>query len=279
MKWFIADSHTDFMTAIKQKQEREDYVKRCIVSGVKLISCAIFTTESYFCIEDIKRFKTELDYLSKKYNIKMLLSIEDLGFVKTCNDLYKLIELNPFSVSLTWNYLNQYGGGADTSQGLTALGKKVVKLLEENNVLIDTAHLSKTAFNDFVNITTLPIFNSHSNIFSLHQHQRNLTDWQIQQIVHSNGYLGITIYDKFISNQQITSKHIAEQFRYLVDTFGANNFGLGSDLYGFDLKYSPSDVKEYSDFANVVNGLEGEGLDFSIINKLMYRNFDDFVKK
>ena len=43
-------------------------------------------------------------------------------------------------------------------KGLSKLGKSVVKILEENNILIDTAHLSRKAFKDFSKITTKPIF-------------------------------------------------------------------------------------------------------------------------
>ena len=279
MNYFIADSHTDFMTTIKCIIKREEYIKQCAQNGVKILGCAIFTTEYNFTVEDIKNFKVELENLSNKYGVKLLLCIEDIGFIKTSDDLERLIELKPFSVSLTWNYLNQYAGGANSNDGLTILGKKTIKVLEDNSILVDTAHLSRRAFDDFVKITTLPIYNSHSNIFSLHPHQRNLTDGQIQQIVDSGGYLGLTIYSKFISNNQISSADIAKQFDYLINNFGVDNFGVGSDLYGFDFKYCPADVKSYTDFANIAEGLRSFGYKQYQICKIMCDNFKRFYNK
>lgn len=279
MRCFIADSHTDFMTAVNSKKQREEYVKFCAQTGVKILGCAIFTTEYNFTIDNIIQFKNELQILSNKYNIKLLLCIEDLGFITTMQDLERLIALKPFSISLTWNYLNQYAGGANTSQGLTALGKKVVKMLEENKILVDTAHLSNQAFEDLIKITTLPIFNSHSNVCQLYPHNRNLTNKQIYQIMQSGGYLGVTIYSRFLSNHQITSKDVANQFDYLVNKFGVDYFGFGSDLYGFDLKYSPIDVKTYAEFGRVAEHLNGLGYNDDNISKLMYVNLERFVKK
>ena len=80
--------------------------------------------------------------------------------------------------------------------------EKDLKLLEENNILVDTAHLSRKAFYDFAKITTKPIYNSHANLNTLFAHPRNLTNKQIEKIVQSNGFLGLTIYEHFISKQK-----------------------------------------------------------------------------
>ena len=279
MENFLSDSHTDFMTAIKTKHEREKYISKCAQHNVRLISSAIFTTESKFNVDDIKNFNDEIIDLSKKYNINLLLSIEDLGFIQNCQDLNKLIKIKPFSSTLTWNEENQYGGGAHTRLGLTNYGKEVISLFEENNILIDTAHMSRQTFNDFIKVTKFPIFNSHSNIDALFSHQRNLTDEQIQKIVDSNGYLGLTMYEKFVSNSKITSYDIAKQFDYLITRFGSDNFGIGSDLYGISLEYLPTDIKKYGDLIKISDYLTLMGHNKETIEKIMYKNFLNFTIK
>ena len=174
----ICDAHTDFLTEIKDREKREAYVKSIRkISGV--ISCAVFTTNSTISVKDVENFKSELDYYNKKYHTNFLLSIEDLGFIKSIKELYELIKLKPISVTLTWNEENQFAGGAHTNKGLTKFGLDVIKLLEEKDILIDTAHLSRKAFYEYCRITSKPIYNSHSNIYSLHKHKRNLTNKQI----------------------------------------------------------------------------------------------------
>ena len=58
----ICDAHTDFLTEIKQKEEREQYVKklRKIVSD---ICCAVFTTNSTTSVKDVENFKLEIENL------------------------------------------------------------------------------------------------------------------------------------------------------------------------------------------------------------------------
>ena len=248
----ICDAHTDFLTEIKDKDEREKYVRQ-ISKVADIISCAIYTTNSTISVKDVENFKLEIEEYNNKYHTNLLLSIEDLGFIRNTTDLTRLIQLKPVSVTLTWNEKNQFAGGANSKCGLTKYGKKVVKLLEENNILIDTAHLSRRAFWDFKKITTKPIYNSHSNVNTLFKHKRNLTDAQIKAVVESNGYLGITVYEKFISNKAISCRDVALQFDYLIKKFGYKNFGLGTDLFGVEKQELPLDFKSYFDVENLIN--------------------------
>ena len=273
----ICDAHTDFLTEIKDRKDREEYVKS-IRKVIGTISCAVFTTNSTICLKDVENFKTELDYYNKKYKTKLLLSIEDLGFIKSIEELYELIKLKPISVTLTWNNENQFAGGAHTNKGLTKLGEKVVKILEENNILIDTAHLSKKAFKEFSKITTKPIYNSHSNIYVLHKHKRNLKDCQIKKIVKSGGFLGLTFYQNFISNEKITMHDIALQFDYIIEKFGYKNIGLGTDLYGIKKEFLPTDFESYFDVKKLAQELKKLNYSKKIINAIIYKNYKKFIK-
>lgn len=275
----ISDSHTDFLTSIENKIDRENYVQQIVNWGVKNISCAVFTTEKMLQVKDIIQYAKELEILKEKYNTNLMLSIEDLGFIDNIQDLNQIIKLQPFSVTLTWNQANQFGGGAFSKLGLTDLGKSYVNILERNKILVDTAHMSRKSFWDFCKITCLPIFNSHSNIYSLKPHPRNLTDKQIEKIVKSNGYLGLTFYDQFVSNQHISSKDIAMQFDYLIKKFGYKNFGLGTDLYGVNTNNLPIDIKGYNQISAITKQLKLLGYNSKTMNQLLYKNFEDFLKR
>ena len=105
----ICDAHTDFLTEIKNQDNREQYVKK-IRKVANNICCAIFTTNSTMSVKDVENFKFEIEKYNKIYKTKLMLTIEDLGFIKTKEDLFKLIELKPFNVTLTWNDKNQFSG-------------------------------------------------------------------------------------------------------------------------------------------------------------------------
>ena len=187
--------------------------------------------------------------------------------------------LHPLSATLTWNNPNQFAGGAHSRNGLTTLGKECVKILEKKGVLIDTAHLSRSAFYEVAKITTFPIYNSHSNIFSLKRNSRNLTDKQMDLIVESNGFLGVTFYDKFISSKEVSCMDVARQFDYAIKKFGYNNIGIGSDLYGIEPQHLPLDLSGYSQLDNLENALKKLGYDEKVTKKLFYENFQAFLKR
>lgn len=279
----IADAHNDFLTAEKDAHKRAQIVENFVKSGVKILSCAVFTNEQNLTIEDVERFATEVKLYNKKFNVagkqicKFLLSIEDLEFVKTEQDLIRLIKLKPFSATLTWNQNNQFAGGALDNGGLTQLGKKVVRVLEQNNILVDTAHLNKKSFWQFAKISTKPIYCSHANAFCLHHHKRNLTNKQIKAIVQTGGFLGVTLFQDFVSNTKISSKNIANQFKFLVNHFGNKNFGFGTDFFGMSEQKLPIDVKDYSNLNLVVEQLKKQGHDDKTVKSLCFKNFVDFI--
>lgn len=258
----IADAHNDFLTAEKDKTKRAKLVEKFVSQGVEVLNCAVFTTEQNLNIADVEAFKKEVEEYNHKYNVdgkqicQFLLSIEDIGFVQSKEDLKRLIKLKPVSVTLTWNKNNQFAGGAQDGGGLTKLGKEMVLVLEENNILVDTAHLNKKSFWQFTKITNKPIYCSHANVYALHPHKRNLTNKQILAIKKSGGYLGLTIYQDFISNNKITSQDIANQFKYLCLNFGYKNFGFGTDFYGIAPRKLPQDITNYKDLKQVKNKLK-----------------------
>ena len=99
-------------------------------------------------------------------------------------------------------------------------------------------------------------------------------------IVKSNGYLGLTIYDKFVGKEgKVDSKTIALQFDYLIKKFGYKNFGFGTDFYGIDTNNLPKDIKSYEDIEKIARELKKLGYSEKIIECITYKNYEDFLKR
>jgi len=115
-------------------------------------------------------------------------------------------------LGLTWNTSNAIGTSArdETERGkkggLTEFGFDAVKKMDEMGMLIDVSHLGETAFWDVVKTSNNPIIASHSAVYSLCPHFRNLTDEQIKAIAKSNGYIGVNFYCKFLDPSVNPSK-------------------------------------------------------------------------
>ena len=265
----ICDAHNDFLTS--DYIEKEKMFKR--LNKVGKICCAVFTTNKEFTVEDVKILKNDIiDFKN------LIFTIEDIGCFEL-KDIEEIIKLKPFACTITWNYDNDYAGGSNGKYGLTEKGKILVKIFEENKILIDTAHLNRKSFYSFIKLTKLPIFNSHSNIYNIHRHKRNLTDKQINAIVKSNGYLGISLYQDFISNKNISSKDIALQFDYLIKKFGYKNFGFGTDFFGIETDKLPTDIKSYEELNKVFYELKKLGYSKNIIRHIAYKNFVMFIDR
>lgn len=279
----ICDAHNDFLTEIKPFKQKQKYIESHILKNknIKYICSQVWTLKYKNPIKYIN--KLYFSFLSKFSAVKiqkLLFCLEGLDFINKTNlnsALEFIKKIKPFSCGLVWNYDNYLGGGAFGKRGLTRLGKKVVIYLERNGIIIDTAHMNRKTFYDFCRITTNPIFNSHSNIYELKKHQRNLTIKQIKTIINSNGFIGLSFVQKFISDKILDAHDIALQIKYFVDKYGENNVGIGSDFFG--TKPLPHYLSNYYQFDNLKIALKNVGLSNKQIKKVLCKNFVKFTNR
>ena len=98
---------------------------------------------------------------------------------------------------------NPSKGGALNSEGkkgLTNFGKQVVMRMNQLGMMIDVSHVGDQTFWDVIAITTKPIIASHSSVYSLVPHRRNLKDEQIKAIAKNGGVIQINFNPGFIDS-------------------------------------------------------------------------------
>jgi membrane dipeptidase len=91
---------------------------------------------------------------------------------------------------------------ADTApsfQGLTDFGCDVVRRMNELGMIVDISHASASAVEEVLKISTDPVIASHSCVYALCRHDRNLTDDQIKAIAANGGVIGINFYNGYLS--------------------------------------------------------------------------------
>lgn len=118
-------------------------------------------------------------------------------------------------MTLTWNNSVSWAtSAADESKqqlpfgtkGLTAFGKQVVKRMNELGMMVDISHVGEQTFYDVLNTTTKPVIASHSSVYSLCPHPRNLKDDQIRAIGKNGGVIFINFYSGFIDSNYMRRK-------------------------------------------------------------------------
>ena len=85
-------------------------------------------------------------------------------------------------------------------KGLTDFGKQVVKRMNELGMMIDVSHVGEQTFRDIISITSKPIIASHSCVYSITPHRRNLKDEQIKAIANNGGVIQLNFNPGFIDS-------------------------------------------------------------------------------
>ncbi|OAD91640.1 dipeptidase [Aequorivita soesokkakensis] len=147
----------------------------------------------------------------KQNKIAALIGVE--GGHQFENDLGKLEALynrGTRYITLTWNNSTPWATsasdetnpeGAKNSEGkngLTAFGKQVVQKMNSLGMMVDISHVGEQTFYDVIATTTKPVIASHSSVYALCPHKRNLKDDQIKAIAKNGGVIQINFNSGFI---------------------------------------------------------------------------------
>jgi len=273
LKSKICDLHNDLITV-----EDFDNSYEYLIDNSKYLSTlilAIWTTHTqYNNFDAVKRLINRFKDINIK--TKLLFGIEDISFI-TEKDFEKISELNPFYVSLTWNYDNNLGGGAYSKSGLTEKGKLALNILERKKIVLDTAHLNEKTFWDCVESYNGFIINSHTCFNTVLKHKRNINDNQIEAIIKKGGIIGLAFVGEFLCKDNIPKvDDVIRHIDYFINKFGDSGICLGTDYYGTD--NLPQTLKKYSDITILVEKLYKIGYNKKTVDRLFYKNFKNFLR-
>lgn len=196
----------------------------------------------------------------------------DIARVKT------LAEHGVRAMTIVWNGENEIGSGHTTGHGLSEFGKKVVKELEKQNIIVDVSHLNDTGFSDLLRIAEKPFAATHSNARAVCSHKRNLTDDMIREMVKRDCLIGLNYFVDFIRDDKQV-KEYEDIYRHVLHFFelgAAKNLALGSDFDGADLPdclSSPEKVMGFYDY------MRSRGLTKDEVNGIFYKNAQLFFRK
>lgn len=212
-----------------------------------------------------KEFIEKCVFLSQNFG---LYSVEDASVAGGGFSALPLKNLK--CCSLTWNYDNIFAGGANGFGGLTELGKSFVCFLNDNNVAVDLSHLNERSFYDVIAIAKRPIV-THSGIFSLKHHARNLKDEQIKAVINKNGIVGLTPVSDFVPGGD--KDGFFRALSYFIDNFHDDNLAIGSDFYGSD---GIAGLKDYYELSDEIDAFLTSGYGKKCSKKVLCENAGKF---
>jgi membrane dipeptidase len=124
-------------------------------------------------------------------------------------------------------------------------------------MMIDVSHVGEQTFRDVIASSTKPVIASHSSVYSLCPHPRNLKDEQIKAMAKNEGVIQINFNSGFI-DPAVGKKEEAflEKHKMEIDSLtqlGVNSFIAQESTY---LKYSDESKKLRAPFNLVIEHIE-----------------------
>ena len=149
--------------------------------------------------------------------------------------LETFVRLGARVIGLTWNERNPFASGAKQpdGEGLTPLGRALVRTGDRLGVTFDVSHLNERTFWDVMETGTRPVVASHSNCRALFDHGRNITDDQIKAIAQRGGVVSLMIQSFVLSKAIAGVDDLLRHVNHAVDLVGVEHVGFGYDFIEF----------------------------------------------
>ena len=204
-------------------------------------------------------------------------------------NLDTLYNLGLRSIGPVWSRPTLFANGVpfkfpstpDTGEGLTDLGKELIKECNRLKMIIDLSHLNEKGFWDIAKISESPLIATHSNSHSICPHTRNLTDNQLRAIKETEGMVGVNFAPAFLrtDGKMISDTNldiILRHFDYLIEKLGEDRVGFGSD---FDGALIPSELSDVLGLIKITDLMKKHGYNDDLMQKLCHDNWTNTIKR
>ena len=212
----------------------------------------------------------ELQTAVKQNKIAALIGLEGGHHIE--DDLNKLDSLYNRGVryiTLTWNNSTQWATSAsdetkkdgalnsEGNKGLTEFGKQIVNKMNSLGIMVDVSHVGEQTFWDVIENTTKPIVASHSSVYEICPHPRNLKDEQIKAVAKNGGVIQINFSSGFIDSRvKKKENEFLEKHKTEIDSLinlGVNAYMAEESMYS---KYRQESEELKAPFNLVIEHIE-----------------------
>lgn len=221
--------------------------------------------------QDLKFVGTSRDALEsfqKDSKISVTLGVEGLHQCDLSLAVVRMYyELGVRYITLTHNCDNPFAMAAssipyrDKDFGLTSYGVDCVKEMNRLGMMVDLSHVSYQTMVDVLNVSEAPVIFSHSSVYKLTAHERNVRDDVLLKLKENGGVININFCPLFITSGRADAANgsmaniqdAVDHISYVIDLIGWDHVGFGSDFDG--IPNSPQgleDVSKYPDLVKMV---------------------------
>ena len=185
----------------------------------------------------------------------------------------------------------RYADGTGKMGNIRPAGIELLKEMDNLNMILDATHLTDEGFDQAMHVFKGPVWASHHNCRALVDHQRQLTDDQIKQLIERGAVIGGSLDVWMMVSNWVRGKsdvfkdgapleRIIDHFDHICQIAGnSNHVAIGSDLDGmFGKEQSPYDLETIADMQKLIPLLEKRGYKNEDISNLMHGNWIRFLR-
>jgi len=185
----------------------------------------------------------DINYNQKRNIMSCMIGIE--GGHVIGNDITKVqyfYDRGMKYLGLTWNNSNSIASSAKDEFeiksslrhiGLTEFGRKVIRECNRLGVMIDISHAGEKTFWDVIDLTSEPIIASHSSVYKLCPHYRNLKDDQLVAIGKNGGVVFVNFYPGYIDSTYLEKADMIKMKYELERQILAEKYDTNSTSYWY----------------------------------------------
>ena len=231
--------------------------------------------------EQISRFKDDVTQITDRNSlgnckIGMMLTAENCNVLNgDLKNIEKFANLGVKVFTLTWNGENSLGYGQLENKGLKPFGRECIAEFEKNRAIIDVSHLSEKGFYDVCELAKKTFIATHSNAKSITNHNRNLSDDQIREIIKRKGLIGLNLYRGFLNDepQKANKYDLIRHAEHILTLGGEDVLSIGTDFDGADVI---SEFKNDKKLLKLEKLFIKSGFSSELTDKILYKNAEKF---
>ncbi|MBN1965122.1 MAG: dipeptidase [Anaerolineae bacterium] len=216
------------------------------------------------------------------HHIGLVLLMEGADPIIEPQQLDEWVERGLRIVGPAWS-TTRYTHGTGDPGPLTDLGRELLTVMADFNLVLDLSHMTEVGFLESLDRYEGPVFASHANPTSCWDNHRNVNDEQIRRMAERDGVIGISIFNRFLSNDWYRGAPKRDfPLSLLIDaidhvcqvTGSAAHVGIGSDIDGgFSVSEIPAELDTITDFQLIGMQLRARGYSEADIAGVLSGNF------
>ncbi|MFP4324017.1 MAG: dipeptidase [Anaerolineales bacterium] len=219
----------------------------------------------------------------EEHHLGIVVSMEGADPILEPKQLEEWVARGVRAVGPAW-MATRYAAGTGAPGRLTGLGRELLEVMADFQLLLDLSHLAEDAYLEAVDRYEGPLMASHSNPRRFVDSDRHLSDAMIRRLAERDGVVGVVLYNRFMQEgwtpgsdrkTDVTMRDVLDIIDHICQVTGsARHVGIGTDWDGgFGWESIPAPFDSHLDLWRLRAALAGRGYDEDDIRAILAGNF------